>query len=117
MPRIQRAAGFTPAAFFCAASKLALPPLHRVSRVRSPFLHCPTCTPSRPTVPPPGEGALLSKQRAARAAAGIIVSLLGALASIAAPPDDFPQFIVPGHEAEMESLRNLFWLHYANAGP
>jgi hypothetical protein len=60
---------------------------------------------------------LRSKHLVARAAAAIIVSLLGALASIAAPPDDFPRFIVPGHEAEMESLRNLFWLHYANAGP
>src|SRR2546425_12783084 len=32
-------------------------------------------------------------------------------------PDDFPRFIVPGHEKEMDPLRNLFWLHYQNAGP
>ncbi len=32
-------------------------------------------------------------------------------------PDDFPSFIVPGHEKEMESLRGLFWLHYEQAGP
>jgi hypothetical protein len=32
-------------------------------------------------------------------------------------PDDFPRFIVPGHEAEMARLRDLFWLHYENAGP
>jgi hypothetical protein len=32
-------------------------------------------------------------------------------------PDDFPRFIVPGHEKEMESLRGLFWLHYRPAGP
>ena len=28
-------------------------------------------------------------------------------------PDDFPRFIVPGHEAQMASLRELFWEHYA----
>src|SRR5262245_30649340 len=32
-------------------------------------------------------------------------------------PDDFPRFIVPGKESEMESLRRLFWLHYEPAGP
>src|SRR5438067_10102782 len=32
-------------------------------------------------------------------------------------PDDFPRFIVPGHEKEMNSLRQLFWLHYKNNGP
>jgi hypothetical protein len=32
-------------------------------------------------------------------------------------PDDFPQFVVPGHEAQMQSLRQLFWLHYQPAGP
>jgi hypothetical protein len=32
-------------------------------------------------------------------------------------PDDFPKFIVPGHEREMDSIRRLFWLHYQNAGP
>src|SRR5947199_291104 len=32
-------------------------------------------------------------------------------------PDDFPRFIVPGHEKEMESIRRLFWLHYQHAGP
>src|SRR5687767_9243946 len=35
----------------------------------------------------------------------------------APPPDDFPRFIVPGHEAEMTSLRSLFWQHYQPAGP
>jgi hypothetical protein len=33
------------------------------------------------------------------------------------PPDDFPHFVVPGHEPEMESLRNMFWKHYQGAGP
>lgn len=37
--------------------------------------------------------------------------------AIAEVPDDFPRYIVPGKEAEMESLRQLFWLHYQVAGP
>jgi hypothetical protein len=32
-------------------------------------------------------------------------------------PSDFPQFQVPGHEKEMESVRELYWLHYPGAGP
>ena len=32
-------------------------------------------------------------------------------------PDDFPRFLVPGAEKQMESLRSLFWLHYQPAGP
>jgi hypothetical protein len=50
--------------------------------------------------------------------AGVLVMTASLSAFAAAPPpDDFPRFIVPGHEKEMESLRNLFWLHYAPAGP
>jgi len=46
------------------------------------------------------------------------LGLLLATASQAAPvPEDFPRFIVPGHDKEMESLRALFWLHYEPAGP
>jgi hypothetical protein len=30
---------------------------------------------------------------------------------------DFPQFLVPGRAAEMDSLRALYWLHYQPAGP
>lgn len=39
--------------------------------------------------------------------------------SFAAPacPDDFPRFVVPGHEADMATLRDLFWLHYPGATP
>jgi hypothetical protein len=29
-------------------------------------------------------------------------------ATVAAIPDDFPRFLVPGREKEMESLRRLF---------
>jgi len=32
-------------------------------------------------------------------------------------PETFPNFIVPGREAEMASLRRLMWLHYVPAGP
>ena len=35
----------------------------------------------------------------------------------AAPPTDFPQFVVPGQEREMDAVRRLFWLHYEPAGP
>ncbi len=38
-------------------------------------------------------------------------------AATAAVPDDFPRFIVSGHAPEMNSLRQLFWLHYEPAGP
>jgi hypothetical protein len=34
-----------------------------------------------------------------------------------APPEDFPRFQVPGHDKEMATLRELFWLHYPGAGP
>ncbi len=54
--------------------------------------------------------------------AGALTVLLMASGLAAAPavqsiPEDFSQFIVPGHEAQMQSLRSLFWLHYAPAGP
>ena len=35
----------------------------------------------------------------------------------ASVPDDFPRFIVPGHEGEMDALRAMYWLHYQPAGP
>lgn len=38
-------------------------------------------------------------------------------ADTAQVPDEFPQFRVPGHDAEMDRLRELFWLHYQPAGP
>ncbi len=48
---------------------------------------------------------------------GIVVSTVLALNCQAAPPDDFPRFKVPGHEKEMDSLRELYWLHYPGSGP
>jgi hypothetical protein len=42
---------------------------------------------------------------------------LVAATAAAAPPEDFPRFIVPGHERLTESIRNLFWLHYEPARP
>jgi hypothetical protein len=32
-------------------------------------------------------------------------------------PEDFPRFVVPGQEKEMESLRHLFWMYYQPSGP
>lgn len=32
-------------------------------------------------------------------------------------PDDFPHFLVPGFDKEMNLLRTLFWLHYPKTGP
>ncbi len=32
-------------------------------------------------------------------------------------PEDFPRFIVPGYEKAMQSLRELYWLHFRPAGP
>lgn len=32
-------------------------------------------------------------------------------------PDDFPRFIIPGNEVQMESLRELYYLHYLPGGP
>lgn len=38
-------------------------------------------------------------------------------AAFSAPPEDFPRYTVPGHEKEMATLRELFWLHYPGSGP
>lgn len=46
--------------------------------------------------------------------AGAPVARAGAEIAVA---DDFPRFIVPGQEAAMRSLRALYSLHYAPAGP
>lgn len=50
--------------------------------------------------------------------------LLGGICGVSATaggeeqiPEDFPRFVVPGHEAEMDSVRRLFWLHYPGSGP
>src|SRR5438132_8395394 len=32
-------------------------------------------------------------------------------------PEDFPRFVVPGHEADMTALRELFYHHYHGNGP
>ncbi len=49
--------------------------------------------------------------------AAIFAILLCCHLTAAPPPDDFPSFEVPGHEKEMATLRDLFWLHYPGAGP
>ena len=47
----------------------------------------------------------------------ILASWLWTLSLMAAIPEDFPKFQVPGHEKEMATLQELFWLHYPGAGP
>jgi hypothetical protein len=47
----------------------------------------------------------------------IIASVFLASAASAQTPEDFTRFIVPGQESTMDSLRELFWLHYPGAGP
>ncbi len=32
-------------------------------------------------------------------------------------PNDFPHFVVPGFNKEMDSVRALYWLHYGGSGP
>jgi hypothetical protein len=48
-----------------------------------------------------------------------LVIFLSALSPVSAQPvpEPFPQFIVPGQEQQMQSLRSLYWLHYAHSGP
>lgn len=57
---------------------------------------------------------------------GVVIGVLVGAAAAAQPGtmqgmppihEEFPVFAVPGHEAEMESLRHFFWLHYRHAGP
>ena len=32
-------------------------------------------------------------------------------------PDDFPRFIVPGLQKELNELRELYWTHYERSTP
>lgn len=47
----------------------------------------------------------------------ITATVLAAEPASPSVPEQFPNFVVPGHEKEMDSLRALFWLHYQPAGP
>ncbi len=47
----------------------------------------------------------------------VLCSLFACASGALAQPDDFPRFTVPGHEAAMKTLRDLYWLHYPGAGP
>ncbi|MGA2032360.1 MAG: glycosyl hydrolase family 65 protein [Thermoguttaceae bacterium] len=58
-----------------------------------------------------------SLPRFASALFAMLWLLLSAGMAPAAVPDDFPRFIVPGHEREMSLVRELYWLHYQPAGP
>ncbi|MHB8523766.1 MAG: hypothetical protein ACYDH9_23845, partial [Limisphaerales bacterium] len=70
----------------------------------------------------------LPTNRAAKSTSEIVVALLFGViclgrsqeAPVRKPmdvPEDFPRFVVPGHERQMQSLRDLYWLHYQPAGP
>jgi len=58
-------------------------------------------------------------QRSIVAAAACLLFSAGLRPAQAAetPPDDFPQFTVPGVGEPMAVLRRLHWLHYPGAGP
>lgn len=47
------------------------------------------------------------------AAALSLTATSSAAAGRPAVPDDFARYHVPGHEAQMESLRLMYWIHYA----
>jgi len=47
----------------------------------------------------------------------VVVCALFATGTLAEVPADFPKFIVPGQEPAMQSLRELFYMHYATAQP
>ena len=52
-----------------------------------------------------------------KTATGLLALLLVGAAHAAPVPQDFPHFVVPGYDKEMETLRDLYWLHYEPAGP
>lgn len=47
----------------------------------------------------------------------LAVMLLSSTLLAAEMPAGFPDFVVPGHEKEMASIRALFWHHFEPAGP
>lgn len=47
----------------------------------------------------------------------VLSLLMLPILAAAAPPADFPHFTVPGHQKAMDSLRDLYWLHYPGSGP
>jgi len=44
----------------------------------------------------------------------VLIDRIRLWAEPAAPPEGFPRFIVPGHDADMNALRSLFFLHYTS---
>ncbi|RIK80583.1 MAG: hypothetical protein DCC67_09215 [Planctomycetota bacterium] len=55
-----------------------------------------------------------------RVVAGALLTVATMAASRGSEPSipaDFPRFVVPGKEQQMDVLRALFWLHYQPAGP
>ncbi|BBO33075.1 hypothetical protein [Lacipirellula parvula] len=66
-------------------------------------------------------GYYFSTARSSRLLAAILCAFGATLSLVAEgqaePPADFPRFVVPGDQPEMDTVRRLFWLHYAPAGP
>jgi hypothetical protein len=64
------------------------------------------------------KGSDVALMNSARLAQSLLIFFAGLSCVFSNPiPDDFPRFIVPGHEKEMDSLRALYWKHYEPAGP
>lgn len=63
---------------------------------------------------------MMQKRTWLSAAAGLILAALATAAFAQKQdtmPEDFPTFRVPGFERDMETLRDLYWLHYPGSGP
>ncbi|HOE67069.1 MAG TPA: hypothetical protein PLO62_11140 [Candidatus Hydrogenedentes bacterium] len=48
---------------------------------------------------------------------GMTLGISAASATETTIPPTFPEFVAPGNETELQSLRRLFWLHYPGSGP
>src|SRR5262245_50700872 len=46
-----------------------------------------------------------------------VIWMAAASTALAAVPDGFPRYVVPGAESEMDALRRMYWLHYEPGGP
>src|SRR3954454_10058883 len=88
-------------------------------RVRA-FLEHHIARLSKRALAPPSPGVPGEGERHARAALWslLVLSIVFMTHARAADiPDDFPRFIVPDHQPQMDALRALFWQHYQRPGP
>lgn len=47
----------------------------------------------------------------------VLLSQVGCAQEQTTIPQEFPHFVVPGHEHQMARLRELYWLHYPGSAP